>query len=256
MAPLWRHGPVGGCSRSEEQQLARAFGVAVGIAPTMPSAFPFPRTPLVDKIMETANVLAGGASGEVCGPEHILLALSREGMLSREALAVVGISEQSLFQKLEDNREQRHDHVGLPEPAPPLEALLETMGLAEREARKFGSHVLGEEHLLLALLDQPDPFIARIVGSAQRSTLRATVIQLMSGYRQVGERPEDQYPQREGNGSRYIQSDHRERIPMKKRKDLVSHTGTGARVAAFSIVVVVVVLVHQRRRTRAALASD
>jgi len=227
----------------------------------MPTSAPFARSTLVDKIMQTAIFFAGATSDEGCGSQHILLALSHEGLLAREVLALVGISERLLLQQMEDIREQRHNQPGLPELAPPPEDSVEIMALAEREARKFGSHVIGDEHLLLALLLKPDSNAAWILGSAQRSALRATVIQLMSGYRQVGEglaeggsQPE-RNAQAERNGERHVQSDHRQRIPKNKRKDLVSYTGTGVRVAIVgSMVVVFVLLVHQWARSRAAPA--
>ena len=113
-------------------------------------------TPEAKEALGRARDLALGEGYDRAQPHHILAALL-EASTARQVLDLYGLDVAGLRITLE--------HFS--RPAFPLdrEAEERTLGLAREEARRLRQRVIGAEHLLLALVRQPDTLAAGVLGT-------------------------------------------------------------------------------------------
>jgi ATP-dependent Clp protease ATP-binding subunit ClpA len=114
-------------------------------------------------------------------PEHILLGLLREGTgLATLALSRLGIDPVALRAAIEERLPGGDKPVrGEVDYSPEAK---QVFALAVEEARRLGHHYLGQEHLLLALLRQPDGAAAEVLADSYVAyeVARAQVVALLS----------------------------------------------------------------------------
>ena len=117
---------------------------------------PLVLTPEAKEALGRARDLALGEGYDRAQPHHILAALL-EASSARQVLDLYGLDMAGLRITLE--------HFS--RPAFPLdrEAEERVLGLAREEARRLGQHEIGAEHLLLALVRQPDTLAAGVLGT-------------------------------------------------------------------------------------------
>lgn len=154
-------------------------------APT-PTAHKLPQVPSAKKIIEYAIYEARGLGHQYVGAEHLLLGLVREN----DNPAAAALLRQGLT--LEDLRRQVRElvtdpllHQAAPPPDPPRLNALDVhklVGNAIREARELGHSTVGQGHVLLAMLREPEGIAAQTFTALGLSldTIRDHVLKLLT----------------------------------------------------------------------------
>ena len=145
------------------------------------------------------------------GTEHLLLALIREsGGVAAQALASLGITEESSRQQVEEivgrgQPGQQHGHLPF---TPRAKKILQ---LSLREAIALGHGYIGTEHILLGLVREGEGVAMRVLDGlgVDPNRVRQQVIQLVSA-RRVHDEPET--GRSAGRGKRKLLSELRGRL--------------------------------------------
>jgi len=122
------------------------------------------------------------------GTEHILLGLIHEGEgVAAKALESLGISLDAVREQVQEiigqGQQTQSGHIPF---TPRAKKVLE---LSLREGLQLGHSYIGTEHILLGLIREGEGVAAQVLVKlgADLSTVRTTVIQLLSGYQGKGE---------------------------------------------------------------------
>jgi len=124
---------------------------------------PGPRSRQFDKFSERARVVLSLADEEArlynhdgVGPEHLLLAIMKEGEgVAATALSLLHVSPDEVRAQIEAQHPVGEQPVG-GHMLSMTEQGKKSIELAVQEARSFGHHYIGTEHMLLGLLRQED----------------------------------------------------------------------------------------------------
>ncbi len=131
--------------------------------------------------MALANQEAGRLNHNYLAPEHILLGLIAEGAcVATEALRLLDVDVDKVRDKVAAQI-KRGDSNGSVGRRPQTEETKAVIALAIGEARKFEHRYIGTEHLVLALLQQPEGLPARVLREqgVEMTRLRDKVLGLL-----------------------------------------------------------------------------
>lgn len=122
------------------------------------------------KIVSSVNRIAKEMGADKVQPKHLLLAFMYDkGSIAYCALSSVGITRGHLAQLM-------HERKGVGQEIPSI-SLIQVYEQSATEAQRLGNTFIGTEHLLLALMAQPDPEILSILEHFQ-TTPSAVVAQV------------------------------------------------------------------------------
>ncbi len=120
-------------------------------------------TEQAERVLQYAKQAAEHLSHGYIGSEHLLVALLREECIAKEVLQGNGIRAEKLDELIaqlitpqKGNRRKKLQNT------PRLDRILEQ---AETEAGRYGSEKIGTEHLLLAILQEPDCIAVRLLNT-------------------------------------------------------------------------------------------
>ena len=120
-------------------------------------------TEQAEQVLQYARQAAEHLSHGYIGSEHLLVALLRQECIAREILQGNGLRTEKLDELIEQLiTPQRGDRRKKLQNTPRLTRILEQ---AEEEADRYGSEKIGTEHLLLALLQEPDCIAVRLINT-------------------------------------------------------------------------------------------
>ncbi|MDD6036000.1 MAG: ATP-dependent Clp protease ATP-binding subunit [Lachnospiraceae bacterium] len=120
-------------------------------------------TEQAEQVLSYAKQAAEHLSHGYIGSEHLLVALLRQECIAREILQGNGLRTEKLDELIEQLiTPQRGDRRKKLQNTPRLTRILEQ---AEGEADRYGSEKIGTEHLLLALLQEPDCIAVRLINT-------------------------------------------------------------------------------------------
>lgn len=120
-------------------------------------------TEQAEQVLSYARQAAEHLSHGYIGSEHLLVALLRQECIAREILQGNGLRTEKLDELIEQLiTPQRGDRRKKLQNTPRLTRILEQ---AEEEADRYGSEKIGTEHLLLALLQEPDCIAVRLINT-------------------------------------------------------------------------------------------
>lgn len=140
-----------------------------------------PLTARAEKVMPLAEQEARRLNHAYVGAEHILLALARqEEAVSTKVMVNLGADLDTL--RTEVNKfvqpGARATRLGRASPLPRMPRVERAMQYAKEEARTLGHDYIGTEHLLLALMREPDSVAAQVLADLgiTQARLRAEVL--------------------------------------------------------------------------------
>ena len=120
-------------------------------------------TEQAERVLQYAKQAAEHLSHGYIGSEHLLVALLREECIAKEVLQESGLQAEKLDELIAQLiTPQRADRRKKLQNTPRLSRILEQ---AETEAGRYGSEKIGTEHLLLAILQEPDCIAVRLLNT-------------------------------------------------------------------------------------------
>ena len=120
-------------------------------------------TEQAERVLYIAQQEAEKKSHGYIGSEHLLVALLREECIAKEVLQESGLQAEKLDELIAQLiTPQRADRRKKLQNTPRLSRILEQ---AETEAGRYGSEKIGTEHLLLAILQEPDCIAVRLLNT-------------------------------------------------------------------------------------------
>lgn len=154
----------------------------------------------VEKLLRIAANEAFELKHDYVGTEHLLLALMKTGGIETTALVAGGANYEKLKEVVVNN-------IGLGDAqSPPMgqtPRVKRIFEMAREGARKFGHSYIGNEHILLALLDDNESFsnIMLILTGVDRQKVKQKLKELFSAQNQAGN--EGQKGQGESNVEKF-----------------------------------------------------
>jgi ATP-dependent Clp protease ATP-binding subunit ClpC len=107
-------------------------------------------------VFQLANQVAQRYNAESIEPEHVLLGLAMEGSgVGATKLKIFGVDAKKLREAIEANPRPKSDILQIRR-MNNSQKTMEVVTRANAEAKRFGHNYVGTEHLLLALIDNPD----------------------------------------------------------------------------------------------------
>ena len=120
-------------------------------------------TEQAERVLQYAKQAAEHLSHGYIGSEHLLVALLREECIAKEVLQESGLQAEKLDELIAQLiTPQRADRRKKLQNTPRLSRILEQ---AETEAGRYASEKIGTEHLLLAILQEPDCIAVRLLNT-------------------------------------------------------------------------------------------
>ncbi|MBI1825806.1 MAG: hypothetical protein HY287_16575 [Planctomycetes bacterium] len=131
--------------------------------------------------MALANLEAGNLGHNFLAPDHIMLGLIAEGeCVATQALRLLDVDLDRVRERVAAQMEKPSANSGFGTRAQTSQTK-EVIATAITEARQFGHRYVGTEHLILALLHQPDGAPARVLREqgVELARLREKVLAMM-----------------------------------------------------------------------------
>ncbi|HAM02046.1 MAG TPA: hypothetical protein DCQ30_07425 [Acidimicrobiaceae bacterium] len=120
-------------------------------------------TPRASKAVEVARKAAGRMKNRGVGTEHLVLGLVATGGVAAEVMHAQGVSSGEVRKAVHAAAAPSIDE--LPDPIPFAPETKRALEVATREALRRGHNYIGTEHLLLAVLADPDSVGSRVLTS-------------------------------------------------------------------------------------------